>query len=590
MIETGAHTPELATGFTLGAWRVEPRKKPIFQGNDERHLENRLMQTLVFLARHQGQVISREQFFNSVWQGLVVNEEALSRAISLLRSALDDDAHKPKFIQTIPGVGYRLIADAVKTQGRKDIASSTNGVQKNSIAVLPFINLSDDPDNEYFSDGISEEILNFLAQVKRFKVVGRTSSFVFKDRNEDLREIGRTLDVTHVLEGSVRKAGARVRITAQLVKTDDGFHLWSKTFDRELDDIFVVQDEIASAVVRALKAKLLGEAEDPQIIGGTRNAQAFQAYLLGLHYRNRGVLKDTVWHAVDAFQQAIELDPEYARAYAGLAYAWHDLLCNGYVTHEEGLGQMNVAAAEAIKLAPELADGHLALGLSLQLDYLNRRKAEKAINFAMKLHPGAARVLIEYSRINCNISNHEISIAAARKALELEPVSVYANHFLGHVLYFARQYEEAISVLHQTLKLDPHYTKPHYFIAMSHYWLGETETALKEAQLEPLNWMRWTASAVILHRLGRTAEAETNFASLAEIGIEENNFIQQADIYAQLGDIERAFESLNVAYRYGDPGFSQLLIDPFFDPIRDDKRFIEMLAKVGFTAEQVKKR
>jgi TolB-like protein/Flp pilus assembly protein TadD len=583
MNELTSRSFEPGSGFTLGPWRVEPGRNAIFQGSDERHLENRLMQTLVFLAEHQGQVISRQQFFDSVWKGLVVNEEALSRAISLLRTALDDDAHAPRFIQTIPGIGYRLIANVLSTQSREDDATPANGVQ-NTIAVLPFVNLSEDTDNEYFSDGISEEILNVLAQVKRFKVVGRTSSFAFKGRNEDLREIGGTLNASHVLEGSVRKAGARVRITAQLIKTNDGFHLWSKTFDRELDDIFAVQDEIAFAVTKALKVKLLGEAGNHQIIGGTHNTRAFQAYLLGVHYRNRGVLKETVRYAVDAFGQAIELDPEYARAYAGLAYAWHDLVCNGYATQEAGLSQMNIAAAKAIELAPELADGHLALGLSLQLDFLNRHKAQKAINTAMKLLPGAARVLIEYSRINCNIGNHKISIATARKALELEPVSVYANHFLGHALYFARHYEEAIPAFRQTLKLDPHYTKPHYFIAMSLYWLGQTEAALEEAQLEPLNWMRWTASAVILHRLGRTAEAEANFASLAEIGIEENNFIQQADIFTQLGHTDRAFESLDVAYRYRDPGCTQLLIDPFFDPIRDDPRFIEIMTKVGFAA------
>ena len=586
MIETGVHTLELDSGFTLGPWRVEPGRNAIFQGNDERHLENRLMQTLVFLAQHQGQVISREQFFDSVWQGLVVNEEALSRAISLLRSALEDNAHKPKFIQTIPGVGYRLIADAVKTQGRKDIASSTNGVQKNSIAVLPFLNLSDDPENEYFSDGISEEILNFLAQVKRFKVVGRTSSFVFKDRNEDLREIGRTLDVTHVLEGSVRKAGTRVRITAQLIKTADGFHLWSKTFDRELDDIFVVQDEIASAVAKALKVQLLGEERDHQIIGGTHNTKAYQAYLLGVHYRNRGALKETVRRAAEAFQQAIELDPGYARAYAALARTWIDKVWNGYTSYEEGARKINTFVTKSIELAPDLADGYLALGLLLDINiFLDSRSALEAIGRALELNPGNARVQVQFARMNSHYGNTEISIAAAKKAVELDPVSVYTNHVLGHVLYFTRHYEEAIRAFRHTLELDPHYPKPHYFIAMSLYFLGETESALEEIQQEPLNWMRWTAFTVILHRLGRTEEAESNFAQLVEIGVEENNFMQQAGIHAQMGDTERAIRSLEVAYGYRDPGFTQLLVDPFVDPIRDDKRFIEMLAKVGFTAE-----
>jgi TolB-like protein/Flp pilus assembly protein TadD len=451
--------------------------------------------------------------------------------------------------------------------------------------VLPFVNLSDDPDNEYFSDGISEEILNSLAQVRRFKVAGRTSSFAFKGKNEDLREIGRTLGVANVLEGSVRKADGRVRITAQLIKTDDGFHLWSETFDRELDDIFAIQDEIASAVAQALKVKLLGDIGVYRASGGTRSTKAYQSYLLGQHYRNRGALKESVWPAKEAFQEAIRLDPEYARAYTGLAYAWNDLVWNGYVSQEEGMGRAKKAAKKAIELEPGLADGHLALGISQQLDIPINPDAPRAIKKAQEINPRDVRVLMEYSRLNCNIGNHETSIASARQALELEPISVYANHFLGHVLYFGRQYEEAIPVFLQALQLDPHYPKPHFFIGMSHYFLGETETALEEVRLEPLDWMRWTASTVILRRLGRIEEAEEAFDSLAEIGVEENNFIQQAEIHAQLGDREQAFKCLDVAFGLRDPGFTQLLIDPLLDPIRDDPRFARMVEKVGFTEE-----
>ncbi len=579
MIESKSRLLSLESGFVLGPWRVEPGRNTIFHGSDEKHLENRLMQTLVFLAEHQGKVVSREQFFDSVWQGLVVNEEALSRAISLLRSALNDDAHTPKYIQTVPGIGYCLIADVTAVHHREPGISTRND---KSIAVLPFINFSDDSDNEYFSDGVSEEILNALAQVKRFKVVGRTSSFVFKGRNEDLREIGRILEVAHVLEGSVRKAGNRVRITAQLIKTGDGYHLWSKTFDRELNDIFLVQDEIATAVTKALKIELLGDKSDHQAIGGTLNTKAYQAYLLGIHYHNRGALKETVQHAAEAFEKAIELDPGYARAYSSLARTWVDKLWNGYTSHEEGVAKVDALVSRAIALAPDLADGYLSLGLLQDINFFQEgRNALKAIGRALELNPGSALIQIQFARINSHYGNAEISIESAKKAVELDPVSVYANHLLGHVLYFTRHYEEAIRAFRHTLELAPHYPKPHYFIAMSHYWLGDTKTAYDVIQHEPLDWMRWTASSVILHRLGRTAESEENFALLAEVGISENNFIQQAGIHAQLGDLDQAFESLNVALNYGDPGFSQLLVDPFSDPIRDDPRFARIVSKIG---------
>ncbi len=566
----------------LGSWFVEPRRNIISKNEIEKHLENRLMQTLVFLAKHSGEVVSRDQFFATVWQGLVVNEEALSRAISLLRTALGDNANKPIFIRTIPGVGYQLIQSPSPPTGLRDKEFPVRASHKHSIAVLPFVNLSEDSENEYFSDGITEEILNVLAQVERFKVVGRTSSFAFKNRNEDLREIGSMLGVAHVLEGSVRKAGDRVRITAQLIKTQDGFHLWSMTFDRRLDDIFAIQDEIASAVTKALKIKLLGNSSDWFNTEGTRNTQAFQAYLLGVHFRNRGALKESVEQAATAFERAIEFDPLYAKAHAGLAYTWNDRVWNGYVNHEKGLEEVKSAANRAIELEPDLADGYLALGLALQLEYVDKRSAGDLVKTALRLRPGNAQVLIEFSRINCNLGNWDISIEAARDALELEPVSVYANHFLGHVLYFARRFDEAISVLRKTLELDPHYPKPHYFISMSLHWMGDSDAALEEIAHEPLNWMQWTASATILNHLGRHEEAKVHLKHLVAYGSQDNTFIQQCNIYAQSGDIERALRCLGQAFDLRDPGLTQLAVDRFLDPIRDEPGFVEILGKVGF--------
>ena len=540
------------------------------------------MQTLMYLVENQSKTVTRQQLFDSVWQDRVVNEEALSRAISLLRTALEDSAHAPSFIQTIPGVGYRLIAEVVSSGVKSKNPTTEKPVRANSIAVLPFVNLSQDPENEFFSDGISEEILNVLARIKRFKVVGRTSSFAFKDKNEDLREIGRALSVSHVLEGSVRKSGVRVRITAQLIDTGDGYHLWSKTFDRKLDDIFAVQDEIASAISNAMQVELLSEGLDQNNIGGTSHTEAYQAYLKGMHYRNRGALKDLVRYAADAFQKAIDLDPGYAKAYAGLAFTWNDLVWNGYETQEDGLRQMNLAATKAIELAPDLADGHLGLGLSLQMDFQNQRAAQKAIDQAMILNPGNTKVLIEYSRIHCNLGNYQTSITAARNALELDPVSVYANHWLGHVLYFARQYKEAIAVLRQTLELDPHYPKPHFFISMSLYWMGDLPLAQEEIQHEPLQWMKLKASTQILHGLGRAQESATVFDALLKEDAADELSFQQAQIFAQQGKLDLAMERLSRAYELGDPGLTQLKIDPCLDPLHDDRRFKRLMTKVGF--------
>jgi len=451
-----------------------------------------------------------------------------------------------------------------------------------SVAVLPFVNMSGDPNNEYFSDGLTEELLNVLAKIKSLKVAARTSSFHFKGQTGDIAEIGRRLGVATVLEGSVRQSGSRFRITAQLINAADGYHLYSETFDRELDDIFAIQDEISTAVANALEVRLLDKDAGPKFIGGTSDTEAFQAYLLGVHYRNRGDDKDTLHAAIEAFQRATELDPEYAKAHVGLAVSWSQMALNSFTSYEEGCSKMEVALNRALELCPRLPEAQLALG---RLRFNHKQDlygALEAFNTALELNPGNVDVQIEYSKVQCYQGHYDEGIAAARQAIELDPVSLVANHNLGHVLYFSRHFEEAIPALRHTLEMEPRYPKPHYFIAMSLYWLGHTEAAWTEIQQEPLDWMRWTGSSVILHRLGRIPEAEANLAKINDPEDQESATVQRADAYAQWGETELAFESLDQAVHYGDPGLAQLLVDPFVDPIRDDPRFVALLAKLGF--------
>ena len=453
---------------------------------------------------------------------------------------------------------------------------------KASIAVLPFVNMSGDEENEYFSDGLTEELLNVLAKVEGVKVAARTSSFHFKGQTGNVGEIARRLGVATVLEGSVRKAGSRVRIAAQLINAADGYHLWSETFDRELDDIFAVQDEISAAVTDALQVTLLESEADAQLVGGTSNTDAFQAYLLGTHHLNKGDDKRALSAAIDAFEKAVKLDPNYAKAYVGLARAWAMMAANSFCTYKEGVSSMQPNVDKALELAPDLAEAHLALGylrFTLQQDL---HGAAEAFGAARGISPGSVEVQLEYARINCYQGHFDEAIAAARRAVELDPMSLLANHFLGHILYFSRHYEEAIPALRHTLAMEPNYPKPRYFISMSLFWLGEVEAAWEEIQDEPLDWMRWTASSVILHRLGRIDEAREVFANLSQEDEQEFATIQRADTYAQWGDTESAFRSLELAISYGDPGLSQLLVDPFLDPIRDDPRFKAMLEKLGF--------
>ena len=574
---------------TIGTWRLNEDECTLTQGDTTRQLSPRSVCVLVALLEKCGQLVASEELQDRFWPNSYSAEHGLHKAISEIRTAFGDDPKSPRYIKTFARRGYSFIYQDIDRAEFPSTRSAVVGHRdkssvppRASVAVLPFVNISGDPGNEYFSDGLTEELLNVLTNIKALKVAARTSSFHFKGRTGDIAEIARQLGVAAILEGSVRQSSTRIRITAQLINAADGYHLWSETFDRVLDDIFAVQDEIASAVAKALKVELLGDNDTHLTSGNTKSNEAFKAYLLGEHHRNRGDNEEAVRSAIAAYRNAIALDPDYAKAYVGLARAWSQMTLNSFVTYEEGVGNMEAGVTRALEIAPHLAEAHLTLGHLLFYLRQDLPGAHATFNTALELNPGHADVQIEYSRIQCYQRHYDEGIAAARKALDLDPVSLITNHFLGHILYFSRHYDEAISALRHTLEMDPQYPKPHYFIAMSLFWQGHVEAAWEEIQREPLDWMRWTASATILHRLGHLEEAEANLAKLSEEEDQEFATIQRASIYAQWGNLEMAFKNLGLAIDYGDPGLSQVFVDPFLDPIREDPRYIEMVRKLKF--------
>jgi TolB-like protein len=279
------------------------------------------MGVLLCLAEHPGETLSKEQLFQAVWPNTVVTEDVLKRCVAELRRAFNDDARNPGIIETISKRGYRLIASV--TIPTTAVTPAAEAPVSDSIAVLPFINMSADPENEYFADGITEEIIDALAQIQELHVVGRSSAFSFKGKHIDLRIVGKQLNVRTVLEGSVRRAGNQLRITAQLVNAADGYHLWSERYDRELKDVFAIQEEIARGIAQRLRVTFPW-SENPLIKAGTPNLEAYQSYLKGralLYKRGSGMLR-----AAACCQRAVDLDPSYALAWAGLAYC-HTTLC-----------------------------------------------------------------------------------------------------------------------------------------------------------------------------------------------------------------------------------------------------------------------
>lgn len=565
----------------MGSWYVEPRSNTISRLGEEKHLENRLMQTLVFLAQHQNQVVSREQFFDEVWRGRVVNEEALSRAISLLRTALDDNAQTPKFIQTIPGLGYRLIAEVASSQKPQGSAPSRRGVPENSIAVLPFVNLSDDPGNEYFSDGISEEILNVLTQNERFKVVGRTSSFAFKHRNEDLREMGKTLDVAHVLEGSVRKSGTRVRITAQLVKTDDGYHLWSETFDRELDDIFAVQDEIAEAVVTKLKLALLPNASKSEVT----NPEAYALYLQSRYLGRRGTPKGYE-QALVLIRRALDIAPDYAAAWNELASIYSNMTGRAVIPPAKGLRLAREAAEQALNYDPEYASAHARLGWLASNFVLDLAEAAGHFQRALALAPTDIDIIGNAATQAISLGRLDMAIALQEHAIARDPVNPISHIFQGYNLRCAGRYEEAIAIYRTALALSPGILGAQYNIGAARMLQGRLEEALTETLKEDEEGYRLMGQAPIYHDMGKIEEAEEALAKMIEKYAAEAAY-NIGFIFAYFGQKDQAFEWLETAVANHDAGLCQIVTEPIIAKLYSDPRWLPFLERIGMSPDQL---
>jgi TolB-like protein/Flp pilus assembly protein TadD len=572
---------DLNSGFTVGHWQVEPGRNTISVNGEERHLENRLMQTLVFLAQNAGQVVSREQFFDTVWQGLVVNEEALSRAISLLRTALNDRAQRPEFIQTIPGVGYRLIAEVATSNEQTAIASPARDSQQNSIAVLPFVNLSDDPGNEYFSEGISEEILNVLAQVKSFYVVGRTSSFAFKNKNDDLRKIGKALGVSHVLEGSVRKAGERVRITAQLIKTEDGFHLWSETFDHKLEDIFAIQDQIADAVTTQLKLALLSEPAKITRI----NPEAYSLYLQSRYLERQGSAKGNQ-QALSLIKQALEISPDYAEAWYGLASIYKNMTAKANLPPVEGGRLAREAAKQALIFNPDHAPAHALLGWINSHFQPDLAAAAKHFQHALSLAPNDLEIISHAASLARSLGRLDAAIALREYTNTRDPVNPANQTFLGFCYRCAGRYEEAIASYRLALRLSPGIMSAQYNIGAARMLQGQSEEALKETLMEEEEGYRLMGLAPIYHDLGMKAESDQALDKMIEKYAAEGSY-NIAFMFAYRGENDLAFEWLEKALAGEDAGLTQINTEPIIRNLYSDPRWEPFMQRIGMSDAQL---
>ena len=465
-------------------------------------------------------------------------------------------------------------------------AGGAAAAPEKSIAVLPFADVSRGKELEYLCDGIAEEIINALTKVEGLRVVARTSAFSFKGKNEDIRAIARKLNVDSMLEGSVRKAGTRLRITVQLINAADGYHLWSERYDREMEDVFAIQDDITLAIVNKLKVTLLGKERAALVKRHTEDFEAYNLYLKGRYFWNKrtetGYLK-----SLEYFRQAIDKDPSYGLAYAGVADCYDLLGWYGYLAPHEAFPRARVAAEKARELDDTLAEAQASLGwINANYDW-DWVTAEQQYKRALELNPSYATAHQWYSEFLTYMGRHDESIAEGHKALEIDPLSLIINNDLGQVYYFARRYDEAIAQLRKTLEMDPSFAVAHFFLALALAQKSMFDEAIEEAQKAMS--LAGEGDTLILSHLGiiyalsgREEDARQVLANLDEFSEEKYvSAFPVALIHTALGEGDKAFQWLEKACEERDHWIETLKVHPALDGLRQDKRYRKLLEKTG---------
>lgn len=454
-----------------------------------------------------------------------------------------------------------------------------------SIAVLPFANMSSDPEQEYFSDGISEEIINVLTQLPNLKVAGRTSSFTFKGKNEDLRNIGEKLGVKTVLEGSVRRSGNRVRITAQLIDVQSGFHLWSEKYDREMKDIFEIQDEISVAIVEELKLHLFEEGRIQLSKSKRQNLEAYNCYLKGRFYWNNNRSKEGTERTIKYFEQAIEIDPNYALAYQGLADSYAVMADWGYIQVKKAASKINEYHTKSCELDNLLTDNHFPLLYVAALEW-DWQKAEVEGKEAIKFNPKSARVHHIYGFTQMFFGNFKGALEHNNLACELDPLALIFNFARGLILYMARQYDEAIMQFRKALEIDNGFTPAYFWIASSYLQKGLYAETIEEYKNILLRDPMAEKYVPVISDIFKKSGIEGFLRWLADVGIglHIGTYNQPYHItvcFAMLNNKEKAFEWLEKACEVRSFRLAMIKYDPGFDNVRDDPRFNVYVEKVG---------
>jgi TolB-like protein/DNA-binding winged helix-turn-helix (wHTH) protein/Tfp pilus assembly protein PilF len=626
----------LRRGFTLGSWKIHPLEGTLIDGDTIKRVQPKSMDVLLALAERAPNVVERDALLTQVWGERAVSDEPLTRCIGELRRTLGDTRSGPEYILTVPKRGYRLLKPVVIDDSNGESADAVvltepqlkkrmNTVKKIafgvavlfaaalvevfleraledasdsldngdstvveavtaphlSIVVLPFANISSDVEQEYFSDGISEELINLLTKIPDLHVTSRWSAFSYKGKNLDTPTIAAQLHVAHVLSGSVRKEGDQVRINVQLIDARNDAHLWSDTYERTLDNIFATQDEIAAVVVDQLKIQLQVAAPTVETTDGEAYALVLQA-----RYLSRKLAPDALEKSITLYEQAVQLDPDYAVAWAGLAIEYANKAAQGLGSINEGYRQAREAANSALAIDPSYAPAHLSLArVALTYDR-DLQAAARHYERALILEPANTGGIFGAASMLASLGRLEQAIELAEYAVARDPVFPIGHGNVGAHNLRAGHYDEAIESLRTTLVLAPGNISARYNIGTALLLKGQPEAALAETMLEQFEAWRLVGLVAVYHELGDTVASDAALAELIE-KYEKGAAYNIANVLAFREEADRAFEWLQTAVNNNDPGLTFVSIDNLFAKIHADPRWLPFLESVGQSPEQL---
>ena len=564
---------EADRAFEFGPFRLDPGERQLRRDGRLVPLTPKALDTLQVLVDSGGRAVSKDELMSSVWPDTAVTEATLAQNIFALRRAVGGDS-----IETVPKFGYRFVLPVRTVQAAP---------RKIILAVLPFENLSGDPEQEYFSDGLTGEMIAQLSRLnaQRLGVIARTSAMRYKQTAKTVPEIGRELGVSHLIEGSVRRSRDRVRVTAQLILVADQTHVWAQTYERRFDDILILQSEIARAIATEIGVTLTPSQARRLASASAISPQAHEAYLKGRYFWNKRT-EAGLQKGIEHFHEAIAHEPDFAAAYDGVSDCYVMLACRGVLPARETFQLARTAASRALEIDGALGEAHASLA-HVRLHDWDWNGLDEDFRRALELNPGHAVAYYWYAEYLMATGRADQAIEMVKTSQRMDPLSSVLNASLGMILYLARRYEESLANLRKGLEIDPDHFLLHFRSGLVHAQTGAHRQAIDEMQRAVTLSGRSTETLTgLAHAYAAAGERRQTEAIVEELDPQiERRYVSPynlARVFAAAREPERAFGWLERACAERNPDLIELRAEPVFDPLRADPRFADLLRRVGW--------